>query len=166
MSLDELEDLFDLDDLSVDLPTPGQLFRMYGIFLNDFVTNKMTIQGKELTVNMSKSTHRDFSRKAETFVHVITRKSNYSKKRIYDRNRANRIHWIRPILENAGDSRIKCFEKVNEDNENQHYFWFKEEAFMVILREVNPALSIVTAFCVDPLEEYMYSSWYREFKDL
>ena len=99
MSLDELDDLFDIDDLSIDAPTPEQLFTMYGIFLKDFVNSKMTVFGKELTVNTSKSTHRDFKNKAETFVHVITRKSDYSKKRHYDRNRANRIHWIRPVLD-------------------------------------------------------------------
>lgn len=49
---------------------------------------------------------------------------------------------------------------------NQHYFWYKDEAFMVILREVNPELAVVTAFCVDPLEDFKYSSWYREYKDL
>ena len=58
MSLDELEDLFDLDDLSIDAPTPEQLFTMYGIFLKDFVKTKITVLGKELTVNTSKSKHR------------------------------------------------------------------------------------------------------------
>lgn len=166
MSLDELEDLFDIEDLNIDLPTPNQLFRMYGIFLNDFVNNKLTVLGKELTVNTSTSKHRDFKNKAETFVHVVTRESKYSQKRQYDRDRANRIHWIRPILENANDPRIKCFQRLNKDNENQHYFYYEDEAFMVILREVNPNLAVVTAFCVDPIEKYMYSSWYREYKGL
>jgi hypothetical protein len=166
MSLDELDDLFDIEDLSIDAPTSEQLFKMYGIFLNDFVNNKMTVFGKTLTVNQSKSTHRDFKNKAETFVHVITRESKYSQKRQYDRNRANRIHWIRPILENANDPRIKCFQRLNEDNENQHYFYYEDEAYIVILREVNPDLIVVTAFCVDPLEKYMYSSWYREYKGI
>lgn len=78
----------------------------------------------------------------------------------------NRIHWIRPILENANDPRIKYFQKINDDNENQHYFYYEDEAYLVILREVNPDLSIVTAFCVDPLEKYMYSSWYRAYKGI
>lgn len=37
---------------------------------------------------------------------------------------------------------------------------------MVIFREVNPDLAVVTAFWVDPIEDYKYSSWYREYKDL
>lgn len=164
MSLDELDNLFDIDDLSINAPAPEQLFTMYGIFLKDFVNNKMTVFGKTLTVNLSKSTHRDFKNKAETFVHVITRKNKYTGKREYDRNRANRIHWIRPILENSNDPRIKCFQRLNDKNENQHYFYYEENSFMVILREVNPDLAIVTAFCVDPIEKHMYSSWYREYK--
>lgn len=166
MSLDELDDLFDIADLSIEAPTPKQLYTMYGIFLEDFVNNKMTVFGKGLTVNLSKSTHRSFKNKAETFVHVITRKNDYNHKRQYDRNRANRIHWIKPILENANDYRIKCFQKVNDKNENQHYFYYEDKAFIVILREVNPELTIVTAFCVDPIEKYKYSSWYREYKGI
>lgn len=164
MSLDELDDLFDLDDLSIDLPTPDQLFRMYGIFLKDFVNNRITVLGKELTVNTSKSEHRDFKNKAETFVHCITRKGIYSQKRQYDRNRANRIHWIRPILENSGDSRIKCFERINDKGKNQFYFWYKEQNFIVILREVEPELLLVTSFCVDANEKKMYTDWYNEYK--
>ena len=32
--------------------------------------------------------------------HLITRDNKYNDKRQYDRDRANRIHWVRPILEN------------------------------------------------------------------
>ena len=137
----------------------------YGIFLKDFVNNKITVLGKDLKVNTGKSNHRDFKGKAETFVHIITREGKYSQKRQYVRNRANRIHWIRPILENANDQRIKCFQKNNEDNEKQHYLWYMKGQFMVIIREVNPNLMLVTAFCVDPIEEYTFSSWYLENKD-
>jgi hypothetical protein len=163
MSLAELEDLIDIADLRVDAPTPTQLYQMYGIFLNDFVTNKISIQGKELTVNISKSNHRDFKGKAETFVHIITRKNKYTGKREYDRYRANRIHWIRPILENCEDSRILRFERINDKGINQLYFWYKEQDFIVILREVKPSLLLVTSFCVDATEKNMYTSWYRQY---
>jgi hypothetical protein len=163
MSLDELDDLFDLDDLSFDYPTADQLFTMYGIFLNDFVKNKITVFGKELTVNMSKSTHRDFKSKAETFVHIITRKNKYTGKREYDRYRANRIHWVRLILENSEDGRILCFERINDEGKNQLYFWYKEQDFIIILREIEPSLLLVTSFCVDATEKNMYTSWYRQY---
>jgi hypothetical protein len=166
MSLDELEDLFDLAELPVDAPTPEQLYQMYGIFLNDFVTHKMTIQGKQLRVNMSKSNHFLFKGKAETFVHIVTRENKYTGKREYDRERANRIHWIRPVLENASDNRILFFEKINDKGVNQLYYWYKERDFIVIIREIKPSLLLITSFCVDASKKNMYTSWYRQYKNV
>jgi len=165
MSLDELDDLFDLAKLGIDAPTNDQLYQMYGIFLNDFVTNKMTIQGKQLMVNMGKSNHLLFKRKSETFVHLVTRENKYTGKRVFDRERANRIHWIRPILENVSDNRILFFEKVNDKGINQLYYWYKERDFIIIIREIKPALLLITSFCVDVTKKNMYTSWYRQYKD-
>lgn len=163
MILEDLEDLF--DDLDIERPTVEQLYRLYGIFLNDFVRTKLMIKGKELTVNESKSSHPMFKGKAETFVHIITRKNRYTGKRIFDRERANRIHWIRPVLENASDNSIFCFERINDQGENQYFYWFKERDFIVILREIKPSLLLITSFCVDTIERNMYTSWYRKYKD-
>ena len=165
MSLDELEDLFDLAELPVDTPTPEQLYQMYGIFLNDFVANKMTIQGKQLRVNMSKSNHLLFKGKSETFVHIVTRENKSTGKREFDRERANRIHWIRPVLENASDNRILFFEKINDKGVNQLYYWYKERDFIVIIREIKPSLLLITSFCVDVSKKNMYTSWYRQYKN-
>ncbi len=39
-NLEDLEDLFDEDELDIENPTDEQLYEMYGIYLNDFVKNK------------------------------------------------------------------------------------------------------------------------------
>lgn len=104
-----------------------------------------------------------FKRRMETFVHVITRESKYKNKREFDRDRANRIHWIRPILENSHLSCINVFERVNDKGENQHYYWCPKKDFVVILREIKPDLMLLTAFCVDDYNKNKFRNWYNEF---
>jgi hypothetical protein len=162
MILDELDDLF--DDLDIQEPTAKQSYQMYGIFLNDFVRNPFCVNGKRLKINENKSNHYLFRGKIETFVHVVTRKSKYSGKRNFDKDRANKIHWIRPILENSSDKRIFYFEKINDEGKNQFYYWFKEKNFIVILRQVEPSVLLVTAFCVDVSEIGNFGKWYAEYK--
>lgn len=164
IELDDLDELF--DDLSFDEPTADQIFTMYGIFLKDFKNIPLTVKGKTLKINENRSFHPLFKNKAETFVHVITRKSDHNDKRYFDKHRANKIHWIRPVLENADDDRILCFERLNDKNENQHYFWFAEKEFIVILREIDPDVLLITAFCVDKHEGVKYKRWYDEHKGL
>jgi len=131
IELDDLEDLFEY--LSIDGPTNDQLFQMYGVFLNDFSKNPIIIQGRKLNYNTNKSKHPICRGKSQAFEHIITRESKYSEIRNFDNERANKIHWIRPIIENAGDTRIKYFEEVNDDEENQLFFWYEEKMFVVIV---------------------------------
>lgn len=158
--LDNLEDLF--DDLPVDKPTDEQLYKMYGIFLNDFIKTTIRIDGKILKVNTNKSKHPICKGKMVAFEHILTRDNKYKSKRDFDRERANKIHWIRPIIENYTDPRIKFFTKINDKGFNQLYFWYQEKGFIVIVREINPNLLLITAFSVDKLNQHKYSKWYKE----
>lgn len=163
MELDDLEDLF--DDLGIDEPTPDQLFQMYGIFLNDIARNPIILNGKELKYNSNKSNHPICRGKAQAFEHVITRKSKISGKRNFDRERANKIHWIRPILLNANDVRIKYFERINDDGENQHFYWYQEKSFIIIIREIQPDILLITSFSVDTLERNNFKIWYDKYRN-
>jgi hypothetical protein len=93
-----------------------------------------------------------FSRYFEKFVHIVSRtidNKKGQKKREFRAERANRIHWIKPILENSGDRRITCFRNREADQSIREYFWFREKDFMVILEEVLPDYVMITCFCVD-----------------
>lgn len=161
-SLDDLEDLF--EDLSIDGPDAAQMFTMYGHYLNDIVKNPIVINGIILTFNKNASRHPVCKGKHQCFEHIITRESKHSKKRNFDRERANKIHWIRPILENVNDPRIKYFEAINDDNENQQFYWFEEMNFIIILREITPNLLLITSFSVDKEERYGFKKKYEEYK--
>lgn len=162
-SLDDLEDLF--EDLSIDGPDKAQMFTMYGHYLNDIVKNPLVINGITLAFNTNASRHPICKGKHQCFEHIITRESKHSGKRNFDRERANKIHWIKPILENVNDPRIKYFEAINDDNENQQFYWYEEMNFVVILRELNPNLLLITSFSVDKEERYGFKKQYEAYRD-
>jgi hypothetical protein len=162
-SLDDLEDLF--EDLSIDGPTPAQLSTMYGHYLNDIVRIPIMIKGIALIFNSNPSTHFICRNKHQCFEHIITRESKHSGKRPFDPERANKVHWIRPILENATDPRIKYFEEINADGETQQFYWFEEKNFIIIIREIKPNLLLITSFSVDKQERYGYKKRYEVYRD-
>ena len=51
MNFDELEILFDDEDMSIDGPTKDQAFTMYGIFLADFHKTTLVHRGKKVVFN-------------------------------------------------------------------------------------------------------------------
>ncbi len=161
-ALDALEDLF--DDLEIDGPTPNQLYRLYGVFLNDIVNNPIEIDGVELSFNRNISRHPVCRGKLQAFEHVITRESKLKGLRDFDHERANKIHWIRPIIENVTDARIKYFERIHDTGYNQRFYWYEEKGFIVIIRELKPDYFLVTAFSVDTYEKPKYKRYYEEYR--
>lgn len=51
--------------------------------------------------------------------------------------RANRIHWIKNILLQSQDRRIKFFQFRDEENVLKDHYWFEEKDFIVVLKPVN-----------------------------
>lgn len=152
IEIDDLEDLF--EDLSLDGPTTDQLYLMYGIFLDDFQKAPVSINGIQLKYNTNKSNHPVCRGKAQAFEHIITRESKYSGIRNFDPQRANKIHWIKPIIHNVNNSRIKFFEELNDSGQKQLFYWYEEKSYVVIIREIKPDYLLITSFCVDKEERF------------
>jgi len=164
MELDDLDDLF--EDLDISNPTKEQLYRMYGIYLNDFVSSTLYFEGRKVVVNDTLVHDRKegyFVRKQKSFDHIVTRKNKYSGKRMYDRDRANKIHWVRVIIENNTSPLIKRFEKVDGDGNNNILLWYKDKSYIVILREKQPDLFLVTGYCIDVTEEGRFKNEYEAY---
>lgn len=161
MILDNLEVLF--DHLDVDGPTKSQLEELYRLYVDD-VCN-IVFNDEILKVNTNKSRHPICKGKQQTFEHLITRKSKYSGKRCFDRDRANRVHWIKPIIENYKDARIKHFTEYNHKNELQFFFLYEEKDFIIIIRELSNGLMIVTAYFVDEGRKRGFKKKYFAYKE-
>jgi len=165
---DEYDELDDLDDLFEDgfvgNPTKDQMFQLYGVFLKDIVNNPIVINGVELIYNKNKSRHPLCKGKMQAFEHIITRENKYKGRREFDAERANKIHWIRPILENRSDPRIKYFERINDDGHNQQFYWYEEKSFIIIIREIKPDYFLITSFSVDTFEKPKYKRYYDEYR--
>lgn len=165
MEIEDFEILFNEEDLDFDGPSKSQLFTMYGIFLNDFHKSPLIHRGKKVVFNNDRTKHPLFKGKYQGFVHLVTRESKYTSRRQYDRDRANRIHWVRPILENWESSFVSYFEENNADGELQYFYWVQSLDFMIILREVSPDLLLVTAFCVDDYEKQNFSKKLKKYRE-
>lgn len=160
--LDTLEDY--IDDLPIADPSPAQLYILYGLFLEDFVQNPILIKGELLQYNTARSVMPLTRGKPKGYEHIITRENKYTGKREFDRERANRIHWIKPIIEHKENSRIKYFEKVNSEGYNQQFYYYQEKGFIVIVRELKPNYLMITAFSVDKDQGSKYNRWYKEYE--
>ena len=80
--------------------------------------------------------------------------------RIFKSERANRIHWLKPILQHWQDPRITYFKFIESNNTEREYFWFKSKSYIVILEEVSANYYLITGFCVDSNNENFYESKY------
>jgi hypothetical protein len=162
IDLDDLEDLF--DDLDEVGPTVAQLARMHEIFRDDFFHDYVEVEGKEITLKNHKSWVKGFEDLPETFVHLITREPSKGKPRTFDKLRANRIHWVKQILTQRDNPKIKYFEKVDMGYLKKHY-WFEEKDFVVILKPVSADLLLVTAFYVEPLKKKDFEWDYNKYRE-
>lgn len=96
----------------------AKIDQLYAYYTRDFFDMPFQCTGKNVKVkdelyikHPADGLPDYFGRYHEKFVHLITREASgrtvvQSKRRIFKENRANRIHWIKPILQNSQDPRI------------------------------------------------------------
>ncbi len=166
--LDSLEPYFQ----SLTENDEDKLDEIHGVFQNDFIDNVFVLDGKKLVVKrhvynpIKDGLPCHFSRYFEKFVHIVTRSesSKKGKKRLFQEDRANRIHWIKPILEHRDDSRITFFRHVESNRIIRDYYWYKAKSYMVVLEEVLPDYFLITGFCVDAKNIHYYEMKERNKK--
>ncbi len=161
--LDVIEDLFDF--LDIDGPDADQMCTLYGVFQKDMIDEPIFINLVQVGYKKNSSRHPLFRGKPEGFEHICTRESKHSGKRNFDPERANKIHWIKPMINHKANPRIKYFERIHYNGQNQQYFWLKEKDFVVIVREITEKLQLVTAFQVDDLNRKGYQKSYESYQN-
>ena len=146
---------------------------LYAISHRDFFENTVIIDGTPLRVKpyLYKNSKKDklptdFERYYEKFVHVITRTTKGGRRktagqiREFREERANRVHWIRPILENRNDKRVTCFKYIEDDGTIRDYYWYRGKQYIVIVEYIQPNYALITGFLVDCDNQPHYQNKY------
>ncbi|QDO95280.1 hypothetical protein FNB79_15305 [Formosa sediminum] len=161
--LDLIEDLFDY--LDIDQPTSEQMYALYGVFKKDMIDEPIFINNVQVAYDKRKSRHPLFRNKPVGFEHICTRESKHSGKRNFDNQRANKIHWIKPVVLFKENARVRYFERLHANGKNQQHYWLHEKDYIVIIREITNALQLVTAFKVDAVERRRFQNWYNAYSN-
>ncbi len=128
---------------------------LFDIFHQDFIETKTYLTKGSISyaidVRESETCPCPFSKtdKPERFWHVITRdkknsqKSNnpcpdeYEKKRVYDKSRAKRLHWIKPFIENwQNDSQLVHYYQKKQGKVNL-IIWNESLKFLIVIRKLS-----------------------------
>jgi hypothetical protein len=163
-SLNELEPLLPDSILSSEVKM-DQIDIFFNAFTTDFINSTFMLNGKKIKIFNQKPNQKEFNKYTETFYHIITRKTNIYNHRLYDCNRANRIHWIKPILQSHPCEEIKYYKWKDKDGICKEHFWLYSKNFMVVLKNISSDLQIVTAFCVDKDEQITFYERFIDFRD-
>lgn len=150
-------DLFDLDDLINGLgidPSTEHLEELFQAFKADFIDADFILDGFKVRIDLRLSKEDGFEEYPHTFVKIITRGDKGN--RNFDRKRANKIHWIKPILENRNTEDVTCFKFIEGDGATRDYFWFREGCFLVIMEKIAPDYVIVSCFHIDDDKNQKY----------
>lgn len=142
-------------------------------FCEDFIGGSVMLDDKRVKVKpyVYNGAHKDhlpewYNGLTEKFVHIITRekketKQKSSKKiREFRSERALRIHWIKPIIENCNDKRIRRFKCLESAGNEREYFWFLK-GYMVVVEFINPDIALITGFCIDQDNHAYYMRKYQ-----
>lgn len=164
MSLDDLNPLFEEDELD-KMEADVIISTSYHYFLSDFINNPLKLGEKNIKIFLKNSVIPILKEYPETFAHIITRESKSQNHRFLSPDRANRIHWIKPILLSHPCNAVKYFKWKDERGVCKEYFWYFAKNFMVVLKNVSVDLQIVTAFCVDAEEKIKYYEWFKDYED-
>ena len=150
--LEELEPFFG-DEVVLSEDDDELITQLYEVFVKDFVTNPFQVEGATVLIKDVLSEHLGlpyfFNQYRHDFVHCITRKSDYTKRRVFEPERANRIHWIKPILLNHHERSIKYYLFTESDGKVRDYFWYEEKKYVVILEKVSADYWLISGHCVD-----------------
>ncbi len=132
---------------------------LYSIFERDIRSKSFTYKSLPVIFDNNKID----SEFEEGFWHVITRGRE---EREIDFNRAKRLPWLRPIVENTNHPEILLW--VEQDTNrgkiiNKTYIWYREGKYLIILKEIPRKYFLTTAFYVNGNRNDRY--FYRKYQN-
>lgn len=139
-----LPDIIPLEDYGGDWER--YLEAVFECFQRDFKDRELRFRGKPVRT----SYHPAYENKDYSFWHLM-QEGKVEDERTPDLRRCERIGWIRPVIENAGDTQIRVWENERprrRGNERRVLLWLNEE-FLVVLGDRHTYWTVVTAYPTD-----------------
>jgi hypothetical protein len=126
------------------------------IFQTEIVNGGLTLFGKPVYV----FSETEADGKHKTFWHIITDPHNPVLTNVkYER--AERLPWIKPIIENYLKDEVLIYERYKNGAKRVHLF-VPDKQYMIVLEETKKCFYITTAFYID--YSYKVDDYKREYK--
>jgi len=137
---------------------------LYKIFKKDFIDNH-TFLANKVYIDPKKDDIERSINKPKIYWHIVSKVNPRNKKREFDSNRGCRIHWIKPIILNNQNPKIKLFYHLEKTGKIRLYLWAYDFDFIVILQKLGSASSyLVTSFYIDRnYNKEIYEKRYRNY---
>jgi len=118
---------------------------LYKLFKLDFLKSCPLYMGKKILIPKEKEYGKE-----KIFWHLTSKYDKKTGNRIPDLKRAERLLWIKPIIEKAGKSGIKDWDYPEGSNVIKTYVWFGSGNFVVIMKKLNrDRRLLITAYYTD-----------------
>ena len=134
--------------LDLDGPWENVLHRLYGVFKRDFIDNQVFCGDLKVIYDQRKID----DKKEEGFWHLIT-KNDQTLGRIPDYERAKRLPWVKPVIQNYSSTDIKVWDYPEKKNRVRMYLWLERFDYAVILErnrgKRKHLLTLITSFYVE-----------------
>ena len=116
------------------------------VYKTDFITSKPRLNGKSIAVNRDKDPTTNHEK---GFWHIISHDPNRMGVRVFDMERAIRIPWTRPSIENNSAIGVAEWRYLEGNQSIRCYIYLDALKYVVILEEKPGYYLLVTAFYVD-----------------
>ena len=74
--------------------------------------------------------------------------------------------WFSPItLLSHPTNQVKYFKWRDDKGVCKEHYWYFQGDFMVVTRDLDPDVRIVTAFCVDEDSKHIYWERFADYRD-
>lgn len=123
--------------------------KLYDVFCADLMGDPLQIEGADIIVDTGAD--HAFPQYERGFVHLVTRESGGT--RLIDYDRAKKLCWIKPVVQNHTTPDVHAFWYTSATGE-ELYLWLHEHDYAVVLKPFKDLGStesriLVTAFFVE-----------------
>lgn len=106
------------------------LANLHAIFTKCFIDSRCVFKDQLVWPDKRKLDGGDYE---EGFWHLITQDDESKYQRLFDMRRAERLCWLRPVIENHADARVKTFVWLHKGKTPRIHIWLEDCDYIVIL---------------------------------